>query len=76
VHSAFDAPAINPNYLSVSYDADIMRAAFWYVSQIMRTGAALYGIRNIAPCTLAGAPFRCDPTLPDNIAGGAIKLTP
>ncbi|KAJ7821871.1 hypothetical protein B0H14DRAFT_3471170 [Mycena olivaceomarginata] len=38
--------------------------------------AALYGTRNIAPCTLAGAPFRCDPTLPDNIAGGAIKLTP
>ncbi|KAJ7821221.1 alcohol oxidase [Mycena olivaceomarginata] len=26
--SAFDAPDINPNYLSVSYDADIMRAAF------------------------------------------------
>ncbi|KAJ7265370.1 hypothetical protein B0H12DRAFT_1011456 [Mycena haematopus] len=35
--SAFDAPVINPNYLSVSYDADIMRAAFRYVRQIMGT---------------------------------------
>ncbi|KAJ6515246.1 hypothetical protein C8R45DRAFT_203429 [Mycena sanguinolenta] len=35
--SAFDAPVINPNYLSVSYDADIMRAAFRYVRQIMAT---------------------------------------
>ncbi|KAF7352214.1 Choline dehydrogenase [Mycena venus] len=35
--SAFDAPNINPNYLSVSYDADIMRAAFKYVRQIMGT---------------------------------------
>ncbi|KAJ7798047.1 hypothetical protein B0H14DRAFT_3886686 [Mycena olivaceomarginata] len=26
--------------------------------------AALYGTRNIAPCTLAGAPFRCDPNSP------------
>ncbi|KAF7335241.1 Choline dehydrogenase [Mycena sanguinolenta] len=35
--SAFDYPSINPNYLSISYDADIMRAAFKYVRQIMAT---------------------------------------
>jgi choline dehydrogenase-like flavoprotein len=36
-NSVFNAPDINPNYLSVSYDADIMRAAFKYVRQIMGT---------------------------------------
>ncbi|KAJ7896315.1 hypothetical protein B0H14DRAFT_3853704 [Mycena olivaceomarginata] len=36
-NSVFNAPDINPNYLSVSYDADIMRAAFKYVRQIMST---------------------------------------
>ncbi|KAJ7302098.1 glucose-methanol-choline oxidoreductase, partial [Mycena albidolilacea] len=30
-------PPINPNYLSVLYNADIMRAAFKYVHQIMST---------------------------------------
>lgn len=38
--SAFDAPDINPNYLSVSYDADIMRAAFKYVRKIIGTAPA------------------------------------
>ncbi|KAK7053944.1 choline dehydrogenase [Favolaschia claudopus] len=41
--SAFNPPVINPNYLSVSYDADIMRAAFRYVRQIMST-APLSGL--------------------------------
>jgi len=36
-NSVFNAPDINPNYFSVSYDADIMRAAFKYVRQIMGT---------------------------------------
>ncbi|KAJ6602071.1 hypothetical protein DFH09DRAFT_1270828 [Mycena vulgaris] len=36
-NSVFNAPDINPNYLSVSYDADILRAAFKYVRQIMGT---------------------------------------
>ncbi|KAF8207871.1 hypothetical protein K438DRAFT_1814488 [Mycena galopus ATCC 62051] len=35
--SAFAPPVINPNYLSISYDADIMRAAFKYVRRIMGT---------------------------------------
>ncbi|KAK7062355.1 choline dehydrogenase [Favolaschia claudopus] len=38
--SAFDAPEINPNYLSVSYDADIMRSTFKYVRRIMQTAPA------------------------------------
>jgi len=33
----FTPPDINPTYLSVSYDADIMRAAFKYVRRIMGT---------------------------------------
>ncbi|KAJ7668139.1 hypothetical protein B0H17DRAFT_950122 [Mycena rosella] len=36
-NSAFDYPDINPNYLSVSYDLDIMRAAFKYVRQMLAT---------------------------------------
>ncbi|KAJ7167840.1 hypothetical protein C8R46DRAFT_898201 [Mycena filopes] len=35
--SAFDPPDINPNYLSVSYDRDIMRAAFKYIRNIIKT---------------------------------------
>ncbi|KAJ7880951.1 hypothetical protein B0H13DRAFT_938112 [Mycena leptocephala] len=35
--SVFDYPDINPNYLSISYDADIMRAALKYVRKIIGT---------------------------------------
>ncbi|KAJ7461927.1 hypothetical protein FB451DRAFT_475524 [Mycena latifolia] len=35
--SAFDYPTINPNYLSISADADIMRAALKYVRSIIGT---------------------------------------
>ncbi|KAJ7181580.1 hypothetical protein C8R43DRAFT_273227 [Mycena crocata] len=35
--SAFDSPEINPNYLSVSYDLDIMRSAFKFVRRIIAT---------------------------------------
>ncbi|KAJ7625769.1 hypothetical protein FB45DRAFT_750559 [Roridomyces roridus] len=35
--SVFDYPDINPNYLSISYDLDVMRAAFKYVRQIIAT---------------------------------------
>ncbi|KAJ7682021.1 hypothetical protein DFH06DRAFT_971575 [Mycena polygramma] len=35
--SVFDAPDINPNYLSVSYDADVMRSALKYVRKIIST---------------------------------------
>ncbi|KAJ7783399.1 hypothetical protein B0H14DRAFT_3893832 [Mycena olivaceomarginata] len=38
-------------------------------------GAAFYGTRNIAPCTLAGARPRRNPAFPNNTAGGAINLT-
>ncbi|KAJ7248394.1 hypothetical protein C8J57DRAFT_1189614 [Mycena rebaudengoi] len=34
--SVFDPPDINPNYLSVSYDQDIQRAAFKYVRNIAK----------------------------------------
>ncbi|KAJ7724738.1 hypothetical protein DFH07DRAFT_854638 [Mycena maculata] len=35
--SVFDYPEINPNYLSISYDLDIMRAALKYVRAIIAT---------------------------------------
>ncbi|KAJ7034159.1 hypothetical protein C8F04DRAFT_956689 [Mycena alexandri] len=35
--SIFDSPDINPNYLSISYDLDIMRAALKYVRNIVKT---------------------------------------
>ncbi|KAJ6587790.1 hypothetical protein B0H10DRAFT_2093390 [Mycena sp. CBHHK59/15] len=35
--SVFDYPQINPNYLSVSYDLDVMRAALKYVRNIIAT---------------------------------------
>ncbi|KAJ7245711.1 hypothetical protein C8J57DRAFT_758359 [Mycena rebaudengoi] len=34
--SVFDPPDINPNYLSVSYDQDVQRAAFKYVRNIAK----------------------------------------
>ncbi|KAJ7222824.1 hypothetical protein C8J57DRAFT_1593222 [Mycena rebaudengoi] len=37
VNSSWDAPEINPNYLSISYDADIMLAAFRFVRKIIST---------------------------------------
>ncbi|KAJ7239077.1 hypothetical protein C8J57DRAFT_1439038 [Mycena rebaudengoi] len=36
-NSSWDAPEINPNYLSISYDADIMLAAFRFVRKIIST---------------------------------------
>ncbi|KAJ7784207.1 hypothetical protein B0H16DRAFT_291615 [Mycena metata] len=35
--SIFDAPLINPNYLNISYDLDILRAALKYVRNITKT---------------------------------------
>ncbi|KAJ7206782.1 hypothetical protein GGX14DRAFT_456830 [Mycena pura] len=35
--SVFDYPEINPNYLSISYDLDVMRAALQYVRRIIAT---------------------------------------
>ncbi|KAJ7265350.1 hypothetical protein B0H12DRAFT_1011454 [Mycena haematopus] len=55
--SIFDYPAINPNYLSISYDADIMRAAFKYVRQIMGTAPMSNGI---ASETLPGSGTTAD----------------
>ncbi|KAJ7055093.1 hypothetical protein C8F01DRAFT_994648 [Mycena amicta] len=36
-NSVFDYPEINPNYLSISYDLDVLRAAFKYSRNIIAT---------------------------------------
>jgi choline dehydrogenase len=63
--SVFDYPAINPNYLSVSYDADIMRAAFKYVRNIVVT-APMAGV--IKGETLPGSGVTADADIDSYIA--------
>ncbi|KAJ6515224.1 hypothetical protein C8R45DRAFT_202843 [Mycena sanguinolenta] len=63
--SAFDYPSINPNYLSISYDADIMRAAFKYVRQIMATAPMSSAI---ASETIPGSGTTADADIDNYIA--------
>ncbi|KAF8207825.1 hypothetical protein K438DRAFT_1575096 [Mycena galopus ATCC 62051] len=63
--SVFDYPEINPNYLSISYDADIMRSAFKYVRQIMGT-APMSSV--VASETLPGSSTTADADIDSYIA--------
>ncbi|KAJ6532258.1 hypothetical protein DFH09DRAFT_1182534 [Mycena vulgaris] len=63
--SAFDSPEINPNYLSVSYDLDIQRAAFKYVREIFAT-APMSGM--IKSETLPGTSVTADADIDSYIA--------
>ncbi|KAJ7506680.1 hypothetical protein B0H11DRAFT_1706725 [Mycena galericulata] len=66
--SVFDYPAINPNYLSVAYDAEIMRAALKYVRQVIATAPMS---QMIAAETLPGTSVSADADIDSYIAKDA-----